>query len=205
MGVVGALEPQPGAGQPDRRPCCSGSRSPRALLRDRRARDLPRARRARRTAACRRRWPGRTSLWARRHLPVLILLPLLFPDGHLLSPRWRPSRWLCVGCLAFLAIGVALRRRRLDVATRRRTPPREPSLRSGARRARDLRRGHRRLLLGAARGRVASMVLRFRGRAASNVSRSSGSRSRSFLLVVSFLLSTVAGRSGSEDDLSTRS
>ena len=38
---------------------------------------------------------------------ALIFLPLLFPDGHLPSPRWRPVLWLGVAQLVFGAIGTA--------------------------------------------------------------------------------------------------
>jgi signal transduction histidine kinase len=39
--------------------------------------------------------------WLLGILPVIFILPLLFPDGHLPSPRWRPLFW---GILAFLAL-----------------------------------------------------------------------------------------------------
>ncbi|HEX6401140.1 MAG TPA: histidine kinase [Actinomycetota bacterium] len=53
-------------------------------------------------------WPGST-LWALGLFPLLILLPLLFPDGRLLSRRWRPvlRAGLAVSGLAFLVIGFA--------------------------------------------------------------------------------------------------
>jgi signal transduction histidine kinase len=44
--------------------------------------------------------------WLLGILPVIFILPLLFPDGHLPSPRWRPLLW---GTIAFLAVvGVTL-------------------------------------------------------------------------------------------------
>ncbi len=44
--------------------------------------------------------------WLLGILPVIFILPLVFPDGHLPSPRWRPLFW---GILAFLAlVGVTL-------------------------------------------------------------------------------------------------
>ena len=54
-------------------------------------------------------WPG-TTLWALGLFPLLVLLPLLFPDGRLLSPRWRPvlRAGLAVSGLAFLVIGFAV-------------------------------------------------------------------------------------------------
>ncbi|HEX4941066.1 MAG TPA: histidine kinase, partial [Actinomycetota bacterium] len=41
---------------------------------------------------------------------LLVLLPLWFPDGKLVSPRWRPVSWVGIGLsvAAFLAIGFAL-------------------------------------------------------------------------------------------------
>jgi signal transduction histidine kinase len=44
--------------------------------------------------------------WLLGILPVVFILPLVFPDGHLPSPRWRPLLW---GIIAFLAVvGVTL-------------------------------------------------------------------------------------------------
>jgi signal transduction histidine kinase len=44
--------------------------------------------------------------WAVGIIPVLIFLPLLFPDGHLPSRRWIPFGWFCAALLAFLFIAV---------------------------------------------------------------------------------------------------
>jgi signal transduction histidine kinase len=41
--------------------------------------------------------------WVVGILPVLFLLPLLFPDGHVPSPRWRPLSWAIVAFLLLLA------------------------------------------------------------------------------------------------------
>jgi signal transduction histidine kinase len=51
-------------------------------------------------------WPG-NALWALGLFPLLILLPLVFPDGRLPSPRWRWLAWAGVGIsfIAFLMIG----------------------------------------------------------------------------------------------------
>src|SRR5688500_10874656 len=37
-------------------------------------------------------WTG-TALWAIAVFPLLILLPLWFPDGRVPSERWRPLQW----------------------------------------------------------------------------------------------------------------
>jgi signal transduction histidine kinase len=54
-------------------------------------------------------WPGST-LWTLGLFPLLILLPLLFPDGRLLSRRWRPVLrvGLAMCAVAFLALGFAV-------------------------------------------------------------------------------------------------
>ncbi len=51
-------------------------------------------------------WPGNV-LWTVGLFPLLILLPLVFPDGRLPSPRWRWLAWAGVGVslLAFITIG----------------------------------------------------------------------------------------------------
>ena len=51
-------------------------------------------------------WPG-NALWSLGLFPLLILLPLIFPDGRLPSPRWRWLAWAGVGIslLAFVTIG----------------------------------------------------------------------------------------------------
>jgi signal transduction histidine kinase len=51
-------------------------------------------------------WPGNV-LWTLGLFPLLILLPLLFPDGRLPSPRWRWLMWagLGISSLAFVSVG----------------------------------------------------------------------------------------------------
>jgi len=43
--------------------------------------------------------------WLFGILPVILLIPLLFPDGHLPSRRWRPFPWFIVGILIPIAVG----------------------------------------------------------------------------------------------------
>ncbi len=44
--------------------------------------------------------------WVVGTLPVLLLLPLLFPDGRPPSPRWRVLVWLVAGAMALLTVMV---------------------------------------------------------------------------------------------------
>jgi hypothetical protein len=46
--------------------------------------------------------------WVPGFVPLLTFSLLLFPDGHLPSPRWRPVAWLSFVAMALLAIPVAL-------------------------------------------------------------------------------------------------
>jgi hypothetical protein len=43
--------------------------------------------------------PGLLDFVSTPAVPLVVLLLLLFPDGHLLSPRWRPVVWLAVADL----------------------------------------------------------------------------------------------------------
>jgi signal transduction histidine kinase len=45
--------------------------------------------------------------WAAGFPMLLVVLPLLFPDGHLLSPRWRPLVWLTAG-MAVMAVAATV-------------------------------------------------------------------------------------------------
>src|SRR5215218_2873162 len=40
-------------------------------------------------------WPS-TWMWVPAIMLIILFLPLYFPDGHLLSPRWRPVLWLAL-------------------------------------------------------------------------------------------------------------
>ncbi len=52
-------------------------------------------------------WVG-TWMWAPAQLGAVTLLPLLFPDGHLPSTRWRPLLWIVVACIAGTTVSAAL-------------------------------------------------------------------------------------------------
>jgi hypothetical protein len=40
-------------------------------------------------------WPS-TWMWVSALMLIILFVPLYFPDGHLLSPRWRPVLWLAL-------------------------------------------------------------------------------------------------------------
>jgi len=46
--------------------------------------------------------------WLLGIIPVILFIPLLFPDGRLPSTRWRPFAWICAGFLGFLFVAVIL-------------------------------------------------------------------------------------------------
>jgi signal transduction histidine kinase len=46
--------------------------------------------------------------WIVGTVPAVFLLPLLFPNGHLPSPRWRPVLWLFMVSLGLILIGYLL-------------------------------------------------------------------------------------------------
>jgi len=46
--------------------------------------------------------------WLFGILPVIFILPLVFPDGHLPSPRWRPFLWFILGFLALISVSFVI-------------------------------------------------------------------------------------------------
>jgi signal transduction histidine kinase len=51
--------------------------------------------------------------WLLGLLAPLLLIPLLFPDGRLPSPRWRPFVWCCAGFIAVIGLNLLLGQRLL--------------------------------------------------------------------------------------------
>jgi len=51
-------------------------------------------------------WVGNW-VWVPAFVPVLTFLLLLFPDGRLPSPRWRPVAWLAVAAMIWVGFGQA--------------------------------------------------------------------------------------------------
>jgi len=138
--------------------------------------------------------------WLLGIFPVILFLPLLFPDGHLPSRRWVPFAWLCVACLSLLAVTLVFGQETLtgstdDVVVA--NPFFVPAL------ARfqipDAIIGFS--LVGLLLGSVASLLIRFR--------RSMGVERQQIkwvalavgFLVTSFLLSTIAGAIGLNENL----
>jgi hypothetical protein len=56
------------------------------------------------------------SLWFAWFAATGIALPLVFPTGRLLTPRWRPVVWLGAAALVLSAAGAAFKPGRLDLA-----------------------------------------------------------------------------------------
>jgi len=106
-------------------------------------------------------WPG-TALWVIALFPLLILLPLWFPDGRVPSERWRPLQWagFAVAGLGFIVLGFGVSR--LDIGTegsgKLANPLHVPVLEPPA----WLEVGLWPLLLGLFTLAVVSMIIRFR-------------------------------------------
>ena len=60
------------------------------------------------TAAARLAVHLQSWLWVPAFIPLLTLVPLLYPDGRLVSPRWRPAVPASVLAMVLLAAGTAL-------------------------------------------------------------------------------------------------
>jgi signal transduction histidine kinase len=61
-------------------------------------------------------WPGNV-FWVLGIFPLLLLLPILFPDGRLPSTRWRVFVWFGVALSALAFVGIGFGSRSLAVGT----------------------------------------------------------------------------------------
>jgi signal transduction histidine kinase len=138
--------------------------------------------------------------WLVGIFPVILFLPLLFPDGHLPTRRWLPFAWMCVAALGFLAVALTLGGEELTASTEDvvvANPLFIPAL--GRVEIPDLVISI--VLVGLLVGSVTSLLIRFR--------RSSGVERQQIkwvalavaALVGSFFLSTIAGAIGLDEGL----
>lgn len=105
------------------------------------------------------RWAAWVGLWAPTALvPLTIFVLLLFPDGRLLSPRWRPVAWCAVVGTTVALVGIAGNPGSLGGDFSRATNP--TAIDSAL--ARGLRLGGLTLAILAFLAAVASIVLRYR-------------------------------------------
>ena len=138
--------------------------------------------------------------WLLGIFPVILFLPLLFPDGHLPSRRWVPFAWLCVACLSLLAVTLVLGQETLtgstdDVVVA--NPFFVPSL---ARfQISDTVIGLS--LAGLLLGSVASLLIRFRGSTGVERQQIKWVALAVGFLVTSFFLSTIASAIGLDANL----
>jgi hypothetical protein len=107
---------------------------------------------------------------------LVILLPLYFPTGRLLSPRWRPVVWFGIGFLVFAVAGNALWPGPQPPLLGLAPVPNPVVYLPEAKPLFELFRGLAGLcsLVGVA-GAIAALVVRFRRSRGSNASSSSGS------------------------------
>jgi signal transduction histidine kinase len=143
---------------------------------------------------------GSTLGWLVGIFPVVLFMPLLFPDGHLPSRRWTPFAWLCAAVLAFLGVLLLFGQDTL-VGSSEDAVIANPFFMPGLARLEIPEAVFAVSLIGLLVGSVLSMVLRFR--------RSSGVERQQIkwvalavaFLASSFVLSTVASTIGLNSDL----
>jgi signal transduction histidine kinase len=143
---------------------------------------------------------GSTLGWLVGIFPVVLFMPLLFPDGHLPSRRWMPFAWLCAAVLAFLGVLLLFGQDTL-VGSSEDAVIANPFFMPGLARLEIPEAVFAVSLIGLLVGSVLSMVLRFR--------RSSGVERQQIkwvalavaFLASSFVLSTVASTIGLNSDL----
>ena len=117
--------------------------------------------------------------WLFGILPVLFLLPLLFPDGRLPSSRWKPFLWFIFATLTVMFVGLAFGEPMLsgsNEATKIPNPLHVGTL--DGFRIPDAVFGI--IYFGIFATSVGSLFMRSGGRTGPNASRSSGSRSASW-------------------------
>ncbi len=68
--------------------------------------------------------------WLFGILPVIFILPLVFPDGHLPSPRWRPFLWFILAFLALISVSFVIGQATLSGSNEQASVA-EPVLRGG--------------------------------------------------------------------------
>ena len=137
--------------------------------------------------------------WLLGIFPVILFLPLVFPDGHVPTSRWIPFAWLCVVVLAVFAVSLIFGE---DVLTASgnagvANPFFVPAI--GRLQVTDAVFSF--ALIGLLLGSVTSLVLRFR--------RSRGVERQQIkwvalalaFLLASFFLSTIAGAIGLDENL----
>jgi signal transduction histidine kinase len=138
--------------------------------------------------------------WLLGSFPVLLFLPLLFPDGHLPSRRWVPFAWLCVACLSLLAVALVLGQETLTGSTDDVVVANPFFVQSLARfQIPDAVIGLS--LVGLLLGSVASLLIRFRGSTGVERQQIKWVALALGFLVTSFFLSTIASAVGLDANL----
>jgi signal transduction histidine kinase len=138
--------------------------------------------------------------WLLGSFPVLLFLPLLFPDGHLPSRRWVPFAWLCVACLSLLAVALVLGQETLTGSTDDVVVANPFFVQSLPRfQIPDAVIGLS--LVGLLLGSVASLLIRFRGSTGVERQQIKWVALALGFLVTSFFLSTIASAVGLDANL----
>ncbi|HET9671441.1 MAG TPA: histidine kinase, partial [Actinomycetota bacterium] len=108
-------------------------------------------------------WPGNT-LWVLGLFPMLVLLPLLFPDGRPPSRRWRIALWggLALVVVAFVSLGFGAATLDIDETGRRIVTIPNPLHVPALGFLEGLAGGFWIALLGLFAASIVSMILRFR-------------------------------------------
>ena len=133
--------------------------------------------------------------WIIGILPVLMFLPLLFPDGRLPSRRWMPLAVLIVAMLGFLGLAIALGEARLSGSAQDVTIPNPFFVEAfGDVEISDL--VFNLILLGGLGGSVVSLVLRFRRSRGVERQQIKWVAASLVFVVVSLIVSSIAAALG---------